>query len=303
MKILFASNDAISLPVIKSLNPFGILTVKSKESGRKKRINPISEWARENGKVLFEVEQLKSQEREEIGAHGFDMLISFSFSKIFGPKFLSLFNKGAFNIHPSALPEFRGPSPIQASILKGLKKTRITLQTIALGMDEGDIVRSVELDIDEKDDFVSLSEKVGNKSVELIKEFYSSYPEYELQKQQGEPSYTTMIEKSEGCIDFNENIIDVERKIRAYSVFPRMHCIYNNKRLFFITATAEEANVEHEPGKVVEFDKKKGFKICFKNGYLYVTSLQMEAKAVMDARSFYNGNNGLVGTVLNRGIQ
>ena len=53
LKILFASNDSIALPVIDSLNPEAVLTIRTTESGRKKRINPIALWAEKNNKKIL----------------------------------------------------------------------------------------------------------------------------------------------------------------------------------------------------------------------------------------------------------
>ena len=79
LKILFASNDSIALPVLDSLNPEAVLTIRTTESGRKKRINPIALWAEKNNKKIHCIDHLMKKEREEILCSGYDMLISFSF--------------------------------------------------------------------------------------------------------------------------------------------------------------------------------------------------------------------------------
>lgn len=299
IKVLFASNDSIALDVIDALKPDAVLTTKSIQSGRKVKVNEIQEWAIKNGVKFYEVEHLLKAEREEIQKDGYDVLISFSFSRIFGEKFLSIFKGGAFNIHPSSLPQFRGASPIQSAILNGLEETDIVMQTISLGMDEGDIILKESVDIDFSDNYITLSDKIRRRSKNLIEKFIECYPDFEYKKQEGTPTYTSLISKDEGLIDFSENGKLIERKIRAYVVFPRMRCTFNGKVLIITEASFQDAETSsNDLGIVKEFDKKNGLKVSLKGGYLYIKRLQLQGKAETDYKAFYNGYPSIVGTKL-----
>lgn len=298
LKILFASNDSIALPVLNAINPSAVLTVRSVQSGRKKRINPIVAWAEKNNKKIYCVDHLMKEEREVIRSGGYDMLISFSFSKIFGPKFLSVFPKGCFNIHPSLLPKYRGPSPLQAALLNGDETTAVVMQTIALGMDEGDIVSKKQITIDSFDDYKSLSEKAALTAVGVVNDFFAMYPNVVYSPQTGKATYTSLISKSEGNISFNEYGQITERKIKAYSEYPRMRCMYNDSILIFQKARFEKADHTYTPGFVVGFYRENGLKIAVNGGFLYVTELQKEGKALTEALSFINGNKGIINQTL-----
>lgn len=297
-KILFASNDDIALEVLKTLNPYGVLTTKEHSSGRKKRINPIKEWAILNNKKLYEVEHILKEEREEIQKENFDVLISFSFSKIFGPKFLAIFPQGTFNIHPSSLPKYRGPSPLQSAIINGDKNLDVVLQTISSKMDEGDIVFSTAVKIDNDDNYKTLKDKVSNKAITLINEFKDNYPYFNYTKQSGEPSYTHLIDKNEGIIDFSNNGEILERKIRAYYIFPRMRCFFYGRILFILKAKFKSEIHNEQLGKVISFDKINGLKVAVKDGYLFIERLQLEGKKEVDSNSFVNGYKEVIGAVL-----
>lgn len=298
LKILFASNDSIALPVAETINPFGVLTVSSHESGRKKRENPISSWAIKNDKKVYSVSHLMSEEREMIQNEGYDMLISFSFSRIFGPKFLSIFKKGCFNIHPSSLPKYRGPSPLQNALLNGDETTEVTMQTIALKMDEGDIVARKTIKIDKSDDYKSLSQKASQTAIDVVKYFFNSYPNIVYSPQIGDASYTSLIPKTEGLISFNDGGEVIERKIKAYSEYPRMRCLFDDKILILQKASFEKEGHDYPFGTVVSLNKNKGLQIAVKNGFLYVYELQKEGKGLMDALSFVNGNKNIINCTL-----
>lgn len=297
MKLLFASNDEIALSVLDELKPDAVLTTLSNPTGRKKRLNPVKVWALENNKKCFEVEHLLSSEREEIATYGFDTLLSFSFSKIFGPKFLSIFKNGAYNIHPSPLPLLRGPSPIQNAILEGWSETEVVLQTLSLKMDEGDIINRISVPIDERDDYISLSKRVSECAKLLASSFSSSISEGERKKQTGEATYTRLFTKEDGRVNFEEGEL-TERKIRAFSVFPKVYAFWKDKSVVFTSSTFEKAEVKEKCGKVVSFSKDKGFKIAFKDGYLYLSRLCLQAKTECDAVSFNNGYKNFVGSTL-----
>lgn len=297
MKLLFASNDEIALGVLDMLQPDAVLTTLSNSSGRKKRLNPIKVWALENNKKCFEVVHLLQSEREEIASYGFDTLLSFSFSKIFGPKFLALFTNGAYNIHPSPLPLLRGPSPIQNAIIEGWSKTEVVLQTISLKMDEGDIIKRVGVSIDERDDYQSLSKKISEVSKELMSSFSTSISEGERVPQNGKATYTHLFTKEDGKVNFGEGEL-TERKIRAFSVFPKVYAIWKDRLVIFTEATFEKADVKEKKGKVLSFEKDKGFKIAFSDGYLYLSRLCLQSKTECDASSFNNGYKNFVGGIL-----
>lgn len=297
MKILFASNDEIALPTLSFLNPSAVLTTLSKESGRRKRINPIKEWAEKNNKKCFEIEHLLKNEREIIEKYDFDMLISFSFSLIFGPKFLSIFKCGCFNIHPSPLPLLRGPSPIQNAILEGWSETEVVLQKIALRMDEGDIILRERVDIDKRDDYITLSKRVSETSKCLIEKFVELGFPNDGDVQGRNATYTHMFTKDDGKATFDNGEM-LERKIRAFCLFPKVFAYYGDKKVIFTKATFEQSDVKEQKGMVVLFAKNKGFKIACNDGYLYISRLCLENKTECDAISFYNGHRDFVGTYL-----
>ena len=75
---------------------------------------------------------------------------------------------GIINVHSSILPKYRGSSPIHHALLNGDKKTGLTIMLIDKGLDTGDILEVEEVDIDEKDNLATLTEKLSNMSYGLL---------------------------------------------------------------------------------------------------------------------------------------
>ena len=129
----------------------GVLSNPPTAKGRHKTPTPtpVAAFAQEKGLPVFTPDHLDALAREQIAPLGADMLVCFAYGHIFGPKFLELFPMGGINLHPSFLPKYRGCTPVQQAILEGDELLGISIQTLSLKMDAGDIL---------KQDFVQITE-------------------------------------------------------------------------------------------------------------------------------------------------
>ncbi|WP_277056617.1 methionyl-tRNA formyltransferase, partial [Treponema socranskii] len=186
----------------------GVLTNPPSAQGRHKTPvpTPVARFAEERGIPLFTPEHLNAASREEIAGIRPDILVCFAYGHIFGPKFLSLFPLGAINLHPSLLPKYRGPAPVNAAILNRDTKTAVTVQTISLAMDEGDILAQEIVKLGGTETAGSLLDHCAVRGAEIIKkllgECVSNGKLPEGKKQAGEASYTKIIAKDDCRIDW-----------------------------------------------------------------------------------------------------
>jgi len=106
-----------------------VLTNPDRPTGRGRglRETPVGILAGELSLPIIKPGRLGKDAREEAAGYGAELLVVAAFGRFFGPKFLSLFPKGAINLHPSLLPKYRGPSPIPAAILAGETETGVTI--------------------------------------------------------------------------------------------------------------------------------------------------------------------------------
>lgn len=304
LKILFASSDSIALATLvelnKHFNVVGVLTSPVQQNGRKKVENVILNYCIDNSINYITPEHLKADEREWVSGSGANFLLSFSYSKIFGPKFLSLFQKGTMNIHPSLLPKYRGPSPLQQALLNGDTKSAVSFQTIALSMDEGDIYRAVEFDIPPSFALEELREKVSLISRDNIVSVLSNdllSPE----PQKGCASYTRLISSQQGRVSWQEDGADViYNKIRAYTPWPRVWCLWDGKKLFLDKVLVLATKSSYPAGSVVAYDKSsKSFIVSTCTFDISITALTIEGKKPQQAADFKNGHSTFVPSKLN----
>jgi len=106
---------------------------------------------------------------KDIFDHHPDMIVSAYYRKILKSDVFQIPSLGTVNIHPSLLPEYRGPIPTVWAILQGKKKTGVTLHYIDKGVDTGDIIFQEEILISNDDTGYSLCRKCMDSGVDLFK--------------------------------------------------------------------------------------------------------------------------------------
>ncbi|MBK5200194.1 MAG: methionyl-tRNA formyltransferase [Spirochaetaceae bacterium] len=311
MRILFAGTAEIATPTLKALyEKFEVglvLTNPDARKGRSKELvaSPVKKMALSLNIPVLQPERLRGQALVDVASYNCDVLVCFAYGKIFGPRFLSMFEKGAYNIHPSALPLLRGSAPIQYAILNGLDSTGITIQKLSLGVDEGDVCSVFRFDLDGSETTSSLSEKVSLLSAPLAIETFTKLENNILSShpQEGEVSYTDMLSKDDSLLDFNEDAKVLHSKIRAFYPWPKAHTIYDGKVLFITGVnplTHERREHSIKVGTVVEIRKKQGLVIACKDELLIVTALQLAGKKELDYNSFFNGNSKIIDSILGK---
>lgn len=327
LKILYAGSPLASAVVLENLiqnsaeNGFeisGVLTNPPSTRGRHSDLIPteVSKCAGAHGIKIFEFEHLMAEAREAVSVLNADLLVSFDYGRIFGPKFLALFPLGGINLHPSALPKYRGCTPVPAAILNGDAELGVTVQKLALKTDEGDILAQDFISLDgtettkelmdgdgKSSKITSLGTRLLIESLEkIIKTGKSSgvpQSETELAKSGKNFPYTEFIKKDDGIIDWNENAEIIGRKIRAFTPWPLCSTVSGGMKLLILKAEVSEKKSSEKCGTVLPYQKSSGIEIvCGEGSVLAVKELQWQGKKAMDYKSFMNGARNFCGTVL-----
>ncbi len=313
IRILFAGSPEAAKKTLEILNSAkseigfeiaGVLSNPPTAKGRHKDLipTPVAVFAESQGIPVLTPAHLDGEARDAVCPLKADLLVCFAYGHIFGPKFLELFPFGGINLHPSLLPKYRGCTPVPAAILNRDKQTAVTIQTLGLKMDEGDILEQsvVELNGTETgESLLNYSAEEGAKLIlEVIKKCNSEGKLPEGRPQSGEASYTGIITKEDGRINWNESAEVIEAKIRAYYPEPGCWCMENGLPLRILEASVFSGTFEGTAGTVLEFSKRDGILIKTGDGILAVKKLQRQGKNAMDYKSFMNGARNFIGTVL-----
>ena len=307
MKAVFAATGEIAIPLLEALQETGILalvlTAPDAPGKRGKGLvpSPVKQRALELGLDVYQPVTIRTEERRHIASYGADTLISFCYGRIFGPRFLSIFQR-TFNVHPSLLPRHRGPSPIYQTIRSGDRETGIALQRIGQGIDEGDIFGILPVPLDGTETEGSLSERVAALVPGFVLPLVLS-PQADAVAQEGEPSYTSFIKKEDGRILFNSSCAEVHAQVRACYPWPKAYAMLDGEVLYITGVYGGFDDIIRctpmEPaGTIAGYDKGKGLRIAFRDGYIHASRLQLPMHKEMDAAAFINGHRDIIGKVL-----
>jgi methionyl-tRNA formyltransferase len=131
----------------------------------------VGEWADQNGIPCFCPERVNTPEWiERLGRMAPDFIFSFYYRNLLSGDILKIPHSGAYNLHGSLLPAYRGRSPVNWVLVMGEKKTGITLHHMVEKADAGDIVGQKEVFIDDDDTALTLFGKLCSKAGELLDE-------------------------------------------------------------------------------------------------------------------------------------
>jgi methionyl-tRNA formyltransferase len=308
-RILFAGNPELSVKTLEALHSnfcvVGVLTHPDKiaKRGKKLEMMPVKEFALQNNIPVVESDKLTGAVREQVSHLEPNLLISFATSHYFGPKFLSLFSMGAFNVHPSLLPLHRGSAPLQFAILHKDDKTGISIQHIVKEIDSGDILNQIEFSLSGNETTESLSNKVAPLAADLVVETFLNFETYvanQSTQDHSQATFTRMLTKEDGLIDWEKPAADIDAQIRAMYPWPKAYTSFLGTPLIIaqVASLSEESNDHYIPGTVVAFEKKKGLKIACADSFIYISRLQLSKKKEMDSASFINGNPQIINTKL-----
>lgn len=306
-RIIFMGTPEFSADILTSLleakyDIVSVFTQADKKVGRKQTIekSPVRLVAEKNNLPVFTPKKLGEAALIEIQNLKADLIILVAYGKILPQTVLSAPRLGAINIHPSLLPKFRGPSPIQNAILAGEKITGTTIMLMDAGIDTGDILRQKEIAIAQNETYPELAQKLATLSSQLLLETLPDFLAGKIvpQKQDtAQASYCQLIKKTDGQINWNDSAETIYNKYRAFFNWPGIFTIWNGKRIklnkidFISNDTAPQ-----KPGEIFAIDDI--IYVQTKAGWIELIEIQLEGKPSTKIFAFVNGYKNFVGSKL-----
>jgi len=149
-----------------------------KPAGRGLKIcpNPAQIFAEKiNLPVITDLKYLPNYKLQTTNYKPFDLGLIFAYGQIIPDKIIEKFKYGILNIHPSLLPKYRGPTPLQTALLNGDQKTGFSIIKICGKCDAGDIIFQEEVEITLEDDCGNLMEKVMKNAIAALPKVCQKY--------------------------------------------------------------------------------------------------------------------------------
>lgn len=221
-----------------------VATNPDRPQGRKMLLTPppTKVWAEAHGVTVLQPETLKDPAFEEkLRTFSCDVFVVMAYGKIIPDSILNIPAHKTLNIHPSLLPKFRGPSPIEAAILADEKTTGVTIIRLDKEMDHGPIVAQKEYTAE------TWPPKAHELGTHLVTEgaelLISILPDWiagkiqEKEQDHSQATYCKMIKKEDGLIDLSDDAYKNFLKIRAYDGWPSAYFMKDGKRVKIVEAT------------------------------------------------------------------
>ncbi|MBA4419321.1 MAG: methionyl-tRNA formyltransferase [Syntrophus sp. (in: bacteria)] len=305
MNIVFFGSSSFSVPPLQSVLPHTscVVTKKAKPKGRGYQIedNEVKRIAIEKGLPVIEIGSFKDETARQLEHYAPDLLVVASFGLIIPRWVLDMPSIGPINVHPSLLPRYRGPSPLQWAIWNGEKDTGVTLIKMNEKMDEGNILYQEKAEIYPEDNTSSLSERLAMRSGEILPGFIDNIRvngmEEGLVQNHDDATYTPIITKEMGRIDWSLGALEITRQIKALVFWPTAYAHLEGLSLKIFEGEVYDPAISVEPGQVLAVIRE-GILVGTPNGTLLVKEIQLENKKRMNAYQFAQGYRGLAGKKL-----
>ncbi len=308
MKVIFFGSSNYSAEILRALIDMGIrpvlvVTQPDRPKGRhlKKQPTVIKEFAlKENLEVAAPVNLKDSSFSALIKKKQPDFYLIVSYGKILPQALLSIPKIMPLSLHPSLLPEYRGPAPLNWVLINGEKKTGVCLFEVNKEMDAGRIIAQKEISIAYEDDYLTLFDKVYSVSKELVikhlPSIYSGKAGFKVQDEE-KVTFAPKIDKKVSKVDWDNSAVNIRNLVRGLVPYPCAWSKFKDKRVKFWKVDIENIDISSGgEGKVVSVEKGK-VKVQAGKGLVVLKLIQPEGKRVMDIQEFINGYNPQEGDI------
>ena len=300
MNIVFMGTPDFAVESLKELikkhNVLAVISQPDKPKGRGKKLvnTPVKQFALDNGiEKIYQPEKIKDEEFiKQLESLNADLFVVVAYGQILSEKVLNIPKYGCINVHGSLLPKYRGAAPIQWSIINGEEKTGVTIMYMEKGLDSGDMILKEEIDIEEKENYKTLHDKMSVvgaraliKAIELIET-----GKVDAQKQEhSQATYAPMITKEMGHINWDNRSKDIINLIRGINPIPMAYTIYKDE-VFKVSEAEEVLGYDGKIGEIVSIEKD-GFVVKTKDTSVIIKEMQAKGGKRMKTSAYLRGHS------------
>ncbi len=305
-KVIFIGTADFAIPILESLITNGypllaVITAPDKPVGRKQIITPppIKILAEKHNIPVFQPKTI-SNIKNQISNIRPDLIVVTAYGQILPKEILEIPRYGCLNIHPSLLPKYRGPSPIQYTILNGDKETGVTIILMNEKIDAGSILGRLNLPRRfslQKLNPEELEKELSELGAKLLIETIPKWINGEIKpivQNESKATYTKILTREDGKIDWKKSAEEIERQIRVLNPEPGTFTILENKIVKILKADILLTNGNKKVGEFF-LTEKGGLAVACGKGTLVLEEIQPEGKRKMTGKEFLNGHPSIIG--------
>ena len=306
MGIVFMGTPDFAVPSLQKLKEEGhriaaVVTQPDRPRGRGRRSlpSPVKQAALDYGLPVLQPEKIRDPDSvAALEALAPELIVTAAYGQILPQHILDLPEKGCINVHASLLPAYRGAAPIHWALIRGEKKTGITIMKMDAGMDTGDIILQESIYITPRDNVGTLHNKLAQlgsellvQAVELIRlDEHAGVPQDHSQA-----SYAPLLKKEHERVDWLQTAEQLVNHFRGMNPWPGAYT-YAPAGLLKIyegeVYTGEGDGIiarEDMPGTVVRLLPGKGFVVAAGKGHVLIRQVKPQNGKAMSADDYVRG--------------
>ncbi len=232
MRVVFMGTPEIAAKCLERVieagyEVVGVFTQPDRPRGRGHKLvySEVKEVALAHNIPVYQPLRLRGNEEalEQLRGLKPDVTVVVAYGQLLPISFLEAAPLGAINVHASLLPKLRGAAPIQWSILNGDCHTGVTTMYMAEGLDTGDMLERVELDIDPDESSGELFERMTKAGADCLLTTLEKLKAGTLKpvpQNHVEATWASPLTKENGKIDFAKSTLQIHNQIRGCNPWP-----------------------------------------------------------------------------------
>ncbi|MDZ4861525.1 MAG: methionyl-tRNA formyltransferase [Candidatus Hydrogenedentes bacterium] len=306
MRIVFFGTPELAIPSLAAIaqehEVAAVVCQPDRPSGRGRALlpPPTKVWADAHGISVVQPVRLNDGEFASwLGDQRPDICALTAYGRILKQPILEAAPHGILNMHPSMLPRYRGPSPIQSALIRGETETGVTIMRLSVEMDAGDIVLQERVPILPEDDGITLTSRLaelgGRKLCDAIDQIALSSAVFSPQNH-ANASYCGLIKKRDGQIDWSKASLDIHNLVRGAQPWPAAHCLFSGDvvKVLKTELLPHSSTVHLSPGEVLEVEADRVV-VATGEGTIGVLKIQAPGKRAMATADYLRGHAILPG--------
>lgn len=305
LRIVFMGTPDFASTVLKIAaaweegNILAVYTQPDRPSGRGKKLkeSAVKLLAKELGIPIFQPKTFKNDDAvQELTNLNPDVIVVAAYGLILPQRVLDIPTLGAFNVHGSLLPQYRGAAPIQRAVMNGDTVSGVTIMRMEAGLDSGPILLQQAVSIEPNDTSGTLFEELALRGGQLMTGALGMIKEGRVSciaQNDALATYATKISPDEEYIDWSGESSHIHNLIRGLTPSPGAKSVLHiegREPLLLRLEPGEplSINTTQEPGTLLDIDKGALLIACG-TGIYRVSRLRPSGKSTMSAVDFYNG--------------
>ena len=183
----------------------------------------VKQLALARGLPVHQPERIRAEDVDRVKAARAEVLVVAAYGLLLPKALLDVPPRGAWNIHASLLPRWRGAAPIQRALLAGDRETGISIMQMDAGLDTGPLLMQQAVPIAADDNAASLHDKLASLGAAML---LAALGEIESGRARPLPqpaegvTYARKLDKREAALDWTRPAEQLERAVRAFNPVP-----------------------------------------------------------------------------------